>query len=97
MSVIISPIVSEKTTMLQEKYNQYVFEVNVKATKQQIRVELEKLYPEVTITDVRTNIVPTKPKGRFTKKGFVSGRSAKWKKAIVSLKEGDTIDFFEEV
>jgi len=75
---------------------QYAFEVSRDATKPQIRKAVEEKYPEVKVAKVNTIIVPSKPKGRFTKSGFVSGRSKVWKKAIITLKEGE-IDFFSEI
>ncbi len=96
MSVIVRPVVTEKTGFLAEK-NQYVFEVAKTATKIQIRDGVKALYPDVTIEAVNTLIMPSKPKSRFTKGGFLKGRSSVWKKAIVTLKEGDKIDFFSEI
>jgi len=96
MSVIIQPLITEKLTRLQEEHQQYAFEVARNATKLDIRQAIEKKYPDVKVGRVNTMIVPTKPKGRFTKSGFVNGRSKSWKKAIISLKEGE-IDFFSEI
>ncbi|HMB42032.1 MAG TPA: 50S ribosomal protein L23 [Balneolaceae bacterium] len=96
MSVLIQPLITEKLTRLQEEHQQYAFEVARNATKKDIRRAIEKKYPEVKVGRVNTMIVPSKPKGRFTKSGFVSGRSKSWKKAIISLKEGE-IDFFSEI
>jgi large subunit ribosomal protein L23 len=96
MSVLIQPLITEKLTRLQEDHQQYAFEVARNATKKDIRRAIEKKYPEVKVGRVNTMIVPSKPKGRFTKSGFVSGRSKSWKKAIISLKEGE-IDFFSEI
>jgi large subunit ribosomal protein L23 len=96
MSVLIQPLITEKLTRLQEEHQQYAFEVARRATKPQIRKAIEEKYPEVKVAKVNTIIVPSKPKGRFTKGGFVNGRSRVWKKAIVTLKEGE-IDFFSEI
>jgi len=96
MSVLIQPLITEKLTRLQEEHQQYAFEVARKATKTEIKRAIEKKYPDVKVGRVNTMIVPSKPKGRFTKSGFVSGRSKSWKKAIISLKEGE-IDFFSEI
>ena len=95
--IIKRPLVTEKLTQLQDELNQYSFVVNVNATKADIKKEIENLYPEVKVTKVNTMIMPSKPKGRYTRSGFISGRSNKWKKAIVTLREGDTIDFFSEI
>lgn len=96
MSILIQPLITEKLTRLQEEHQQYAFEVARNATKVDIKRAIEKKYPDVKVGKVNTMIVPSKPKGRFTKSGFVSGRSKSWKKAIISLKEGE-IDFFSEI
>ena len=96
MSVLVQPLITEKLTRLQEEHQQYAFEVNRSATKPQIRRAIEEKYPEVKVARVNTMIMPSKPKGRYTKGGFVEGRSKVWKKAIITLKEGE-IDFFAEI
>ena len=96
MSILIQPLITEKLTRIQEENQQYAFKVLKSATKPEIKRAIEKRYPEVKVSRVNTMIVPSKPKGRHTKSGFVEGRSAVWKKAIVTLKEGE-IDFFSEI
>ncbi|MEX2350273.1 MAG: 50S ribosomal protein L23 [Flavobacteriaceae bacterium] len=96
-NVLIKPLVTEKLTGIQEKLNQYAFEVAYSATKNDIKEAVEKKYPEVTVTKVRTLVMPGKPKGRHTKSGFLSGRTKQVKKALVSLKTGQEIDFFSEI
>jgi len=96
MSVLIQPLITEKLTRLQDQHQQYAFEVARTATKPQIRRAIEERYPEVQVARVNTIVVPSKPKGRFTKSGFVGGRSRVWKKAIITLKKGE-IDFFSEI
>ncbi len=96
MSVLIQPLITEKLTRLQDENQQYAFKVVKTATKPEIKKAVEERYPDVRVSKINTMIVPSKPKGRYTKSGFVSGRSAVWKKAIVSLKEGE-IDFFSEI
>lgn len=96
MSILIQPLITEKLTRLQEEHQQYAFEVHRDATKPQIRKEIESKYPDVKVDRVNTMVVPSKPKGRYTKSGFVQGRSRVWKKAIITLKEGE-IDFFAEI
>lgn len=96
MSVLIKPLITEKLTRLQEEHGQYAFEVLKSATKPDIRKAVETRYPDVKVKKVNTIIMPSKPKGRFTKSGFVNGRSRVWKKAIITLKEGE-IDFFSEI
>lgn len=96
MSVLIRPLITEKLTRLQDEHQQYAFKVKKTATKPEIRKAIEDKYPEVKVKRVNTIVVPSKPKGRYTKGGFISGRSSVWKKAIITLKEGE-IDFFSEI
>lgn len=96
MSILIRPLITEKLTRLQDEYQQYAFKVKKSATKPEIRKAIEDKYPEVKVKRVNTIVVPSKPKGRYTKGGFISGRSSVWKKAIITLKEGE-IDFFSEI
>ncbi|MEX1062863.1 MAG: 50S ribosomal protein L23 [Balneolaceae bacterium] len=96
MIVLEKPLITEKLTRLQEEHQQYAFKVARDATKPQIKRAIEERYPGAKVSRVNTMIVPSKPKGRFTKGGYVDGRSSVWKKAIVTLKEGE-IDFFSEI
>ena len=96
MSVIVQPLITEKLTRLQEEHQQYAFEVDRDASKPEIRRAIENKYPDVKVARVNTMIMPSKPKGRYTQSGFVQGRSKVWKKAIITLKEGE-IDFFAEI
>ncbi len=96
MTILEKPLITEKLTRLQEEHQQYAFKVAKRATKPQIKKAVEERYPEVKVARVNTIIVPSKPKGRFTKGGYVNGRSKVWKKAIITLKEGE-IDFFSEI
>jgi large subunit ribosomal protein L23 len=86
--VIIRPVVSEKSFVLAEA-GKYTFRVHDKAHKTQIRQAIEELF-EVKVIDVRTASVKSKPKRR----GQTSGRTRQWKKAIVQVREGDTIPIF---
>jgi len=86
--VIIRPVVSEKTFVLAEA-GKYTFRVADKAHKTQIRQAVEQLF-DVKVLEVRTAHVKTKPKRR----GHTSGRTRHWKKAIVQVREGDTIPIF---
>ena len=95
MSVIIKPVITEKLSRLQEQ-DKYTFEVDRNATKPEIKKAVEAMYPGVKVAKVNTAIMPSKPKGRYTAQGYVEGRAQVWKKAIVSLKEGE-IDFFAEI
>jgi large subunit ribosomal protein L23 len=87
--VIIRPVVSEKSYVLAEA-GKYTFRVADKAHKTQIRQAVETLF-DVKVTDVRTASVKSKPKRR----GKSAGRTRQWKKAIVQVREGDTIPIFQ--
>ena len=86
--IIIRPVVSEKTYVLAE-VGKYTFRVNDRAHKTQIRQAIEELF-DVKVVAVRTSSVKSKPKRR----GLHHGRSRSWKKAIVQVREGDTIPIF---
>ncbi len=86
--VIIRPVVSEKTYVLAE-VGKYTFRVNDRAHKTQIRQAVEELF-DVKVLEVRTSSVKSKPKRR----GHTSGRTRQWKKAIVQVREGDSIPIF---
>jgi large subunit ribosomal protein L23 len=88
-SVIIKPIVSEKSYALLAA-NKYTFRVHPDAHKTQIRQAVEEIFG-VRVTDVRTMSVKSKPKRR----GYTSGRTRAWKKAVVQLHEDDAIELFE--
>jgi large subunit ribosomal protein L23 len=96
MSIIIKPVITEKMTAMGEKLNRYGFIVQRKANKLQIKKAIEDLY-SVQISDVNTMVVPGKAKSRFTKAGNISGQTSAYKKAIVTLKEGETIDFYSNI
>jgi large subunit ribosomal protein L23 len=88
--VIRRPIaLTEKATLLREKHNQVVFEVARTANKLQIRDAVQKLF-KVSVTDVNTMVM----RGKDRRMGRGYARTQNWKKAIVTLKEGDSIDFF---
>ena len=96
MTVILKrPIVTEKMTALQEK-GQYAFEVTLSANKIEIARAVEKKF-NVTVVDVRTIRHKGKAKSQMTRAGRFAGRTAAWKKAIVRLKDGETIQFFQNV
>ena len=96
MSIIIKPVITEKMTAMGEKSNRYGFIVQRKANKLQIKKAIEDLYG-VQISDVNTMVIPGKAKTRYTKSGFMSGQTSAYKKAIVTLKEGETIDFYSNI
>jgi len=90
--IIIEPIVTEKSTVSREMYNRYTFRVIPGATKPQIARAVEEIF-DVTVLEVRT----IKMDGKVKRLGRNIGRRSAWKKAIVTLKEGDSVDFFEGV
>ncbi|MDR2085516.1 MAG: 50S ribosomal protein L23 [Bacteroidales bacterium] len=96
MEIIIKPLVTEKMTLMTEKLNRYAFVVNKKANKIEIKKAVEKLYG-VDVADVNTMNYSGKAKSRFTKSGFVSGRTNAYKKAIVTLVSGQVIDFYSNI
>jgi large subunit ribosomal protein L23 len=95
MSILKRPLVTEKVSALNEK-GKYGFIVDVQSDKDQIRAAVEKQY-NVKVTRVNTISVMGKQKSRYTKAGVLSGRKPNYKKAIVTLKEGDVIDFYANV
>jgi large subunit ribosomal protein L23 len=88
--VIIRPVVSEKSYVLATA-GKYTFRVHPDAHKTQIKQAIEALFDGVKVIAVRTSSVPSKPKRR----GFTSGRTREWKKAVVQLREGDSIPIFQ--
>lgn len=96
MAIIIKPIVTEKMTTLGEKLNRYGFMVEKAANKIQIKKAVEEMY-NVTVLDVNTLVVAPKVKSRYTKSGVIEGKSSAYKKAIVTLKDGETIDFYSNI
>lgn len=96
MPVIVKPLITEKSNILSEKLNQYVFIVELNATKPEISSEVEKMYG-VEVEGISTMVVRGKRRMRFTKGGMANGKKSNYKKAIITLKEGQEIDFFESV
>lgn len=94
--LIYRPIVTEKMTALQDKHRQYAFEVDPRANKLEIARAVEKKF-NVTVVSVRSLVQKGKAKAQLTRRGRFEGRTKHWKKAIVTLKEGDKIEFFENV
>ena len=88
--VIIRPVVSEKSYVLAAA-DKYTFRVHPDAHKTQIRQAVEALFPGVQVLEVRTMSVKSKPKRR----GLTTGRTRRWKKAVVQVREGDTIPIFQ--
>ena len=96
MGIIIKPIVTEKMTQISEKFNRVGFQVAHSANKIEIKKAVEELY-NVTVISVNTSNYHGKKKSRYTKAGVINGMTATYKKAIVTLKEGDTIDFYSNI
>lgn len=95
-TILIKPLITEKADTLAEGKSQYTFIVNKESNKIEIRKAVEQLYT-VNVDAVNTMIIPGKRKSRNTKKGVLHGRKASYKKAVVTLAKGETIDFFGEV
>ncbi len=83
-------------SLLSENKGQFGFRVALTATKPEIKAEIEKIY-SVEVTKIRTLVVAGKRKTRFTKSGVSNGKKSNYKKAIVSLKDGQSIDFYENI
>ena len=96
MMILKKPLITEKMTKISEKLNRYGFIVDDRANKVEIKKAVEKMY-NVTVESVNTINVASKRKQRYTKTGFVSGSTGTYKKAVVTLKKGDTIDFYSNI
>lgn len=96
MDILIKPLVTEKMTIQTERYNRYGFVVERRATKPQIKKAVENLY-DVTVESVNTLVYGGKVKSRYTKGGVITGKTASYKKAIVTLADGDSIDFYSNI
>jgi large subunit ribosomal protein L23 len=94
--ILVKPLITEKMTADTEKNNAYGFVVADGANKVEIKKAVEKEYG-VTVTSVRTLRVDGKHRQRYTKTGIIKGRTVGYKKAIVSLAEGEMIDFYENI
>ncbi len=94
--VLIRPIISEKLTNLGEKLNRFGFVVSRKSNKLEIKNAVESIYG-VSVTSVNTMVVPGKKRSRNTKSGLSVGVKSAYKKAIITLAEGDTIDFYSNI
>ena len=97
MAFIIKPLVTEKMTKITEKRpNRFGFIVRPEANKLQIKDEVESLY-NVTVVDVNTSVYAGKRSARYTKAGLIRGQKNSYKKAIVTLKDGYSIDFYSNI
>ncbi|MDR0333313.1 MAG: 50S ribosomal protein L23 [Dysgonamonadaceae bacterium] len=96
-SVIVKPIFTEKQTAITDKFeNRYGFIVVPSANKVQIKNAVEALY-NVHVESVNTMKYDGKKKSRYTKAGIIHGKTSSFKKAIVTLKQGETIDLFSNI
>ena len=96
MKFMIKPIVTEKANAISEKLNRYTFCVSPDANKFQIKSLIEELYG-VKVASVNTMNYEGKRKQRYTKAGLIRGKKPAFKKAIVTLAEGETIDFYSNI
>jgi len=96
MEIVLKPIVTEKMTELGEKLNRFGFVVSKEANKLEIKKAIEEMY-DVTVLAVNTMNYQGTAKSRYTKAGMVNGRTNSYKKAIVTLQDGDSIDFFSNI
>ena len=94
--IIQRPVITEKSTALKEAKNRYVFRVDTTANKRQIKQAVEELF-EVKVKDVRTAVYRGKKSVVMNRKGRFEGYKPNWKKAFVTLAEGDTIEIFDVV
>jgi large subunit ribosomal protein L23 len=95
-TILIKPLITEKTEALSEDLGKYSFIVDKKANKIQIKKAVEEMY-NVNVERVNTMIMPAKEKTRNTRSGLLRGRKPAYKKAIVTLASGEEIDFFGDL
>ena len=96
MSIIIKPIITEKITKEGEVFNRFGFVVDKKANKVQIKKAVEATYG-ITVVTVNTMNYRADRTTKYTKSGLISGKTSAYKKAIVQVKEGETIDFYNNI
>lgn len=96
MNILVKPIITEKMTAQSEKYNRFGFVVKKDANKEQIKKAIESLY-NVKVASVNTMVYAGKKKSRYTKGGVINGKTTAYKKAIITLIAGETIDFYSNI
>ena len=96
MSIIVKPIITEKITKDGEVFNRFGFVVDKKANKVQIKKAVEATYG-VSVVSVNTMNVRPDRTTKYTKSGLISGKSNAYKKAIVQVQDGETIDFYNNI
>lgn len=94
--VLVKPILTEKANAQQEKLRKYSFKVDRRANKLEIKKAVEEFYG-VSVVDVNTAVVPGKNKTRYTKAGFIQGQKPAFKKALVTVAEGESIDLYSNI
>lgn len=94
--ILIKPILTEKANAQQDKLSRYAFKVNRRANKLEIKSAVEQFYG-VNVVDVNTLVVPGKSKTRSTKSGIISGVKSGYKKALVTVAEGESIDLYASI
>ena len=94
--VLVKPVLTEKANLQQDKLRRYAFKVGRKANKLEIKKAVEEFYG-VTVINVNTAVVPGKNKTRYTKAGFVKGQKPAYKKALVTVGQGETIDLYGNI
>jgi large subunit ribosomal protein L23 len=94
--VLVKPILTEKANAQQEKLRRYAFKVDRRANKLEIKKAVETFYG-VNVVDVNTAVVAGKNKTRYTKAGFIQGMKSAYKKALVTVAEGETIDLYSNI
>lgn len=95
-NVLVKPLITEKTELLTSKRSQYTFVVEKKSNKIEIKNAVEKMY-NVNVESVNTVVMPAKFRTRNTKAGLIKGRISGYKKAVITLADGEQIDYFGEV
>jgi large subunit ribosomal protein L23 len=94
--VLIKPILTEKANSQQEALRRYAFKVDRRANKLEIKKAIEQFYG-VNVVDVNTAVVPGKNKTRYTKAGFIQGMKGAYKKALITVAVGETIDLYANI
>ena len=94
--ILIKPILTEKANAHQDKLSRYAFKVNRRANKLEIKTAVEQFYG-VNVVDINTLVVPGKSKTRSTKSGIISGVKSGYKKALVTVAEGESIDLYASI
>jgi large subunit ribosomal protein L23 len=96
MNILLKPIITEKITGQEEKFNRYGFAVEKSANKLQIKKAVEEMYG-VSVISVNTMRYGGKEKSRYTRTGVIAGKTNAYKKAIISLADGEKIDFYSNI